>query len=336
MTNFNRSSAVIERRYAELRAAAEGRTLSGDVVVYGEVSTGLPWRERIEPGAFQPLGDVRLNLQHQRTVLLARTGGGGLVLEDGPNALRMRAELPSTTAADDTLALVRAGVLRGLSVEMHPQRERQIGGVRSIAKATLTGLSVVDSGAWTSARVEAREEVRAEGDGLTGAFLYNENAIISDRAAMLELRARGGAVKQRIMPGAFRFALNDDTREIQLLLGRDYSRPLASRQAGSLELTDGPDALRFRVDRLPETTYVADFRAQQEAGAAVFGVAPMFRIPPSDVVPDALVYAPEPAADGGAIIETVHEAVLTALAIVSRAPRGNPGVVSGQGRRWVY
>ena len=49
-------------------------------------------------------------------------------------------------------------------------------------------------------------------------FLYNENALISDRAAMLELRARGGARKQRIAPGAFRFALQDDTREIQLLL----------------------------------------------------------------------------------------------------------------------
>ena len=335
MTNFNRSSAVIERRYAELRAAAEGRTLSGDVVVYGEVSTGLPWRERIEPGAFQPLGDVRLNLQHQRTVLLARTGGGGLVLEDGPNALRMRAELPSTTAADDTLALVRAGVLRGLSVEMHPRQERQVSGVRSISRARLSGLSVVDSGAWDGARVEARAEVRAEGEGLVGAFMYSSDTIISDRAAMLEVRARG-ARKQRVVPGAFRFALQDESREIQLLLGRDYDRPLASRQAGTLELMDSPDALRFRVDRLPETTYVADFRAQQEAGAAVFGVAPMFRIPPSDVVPDALVYAPEPAADGGAIIETVHEAVLTALAIVSRAPRGNPGVVSGQGRRWVY
>ena len=325
-----------ELRFTALRAAAEGRTLSGDVVVYGEVSTGLPWREQIEPGAFAPIGDVRLNLQHQRTVLLARTGGGGLVLEDGPNALRMRAELPSTAAADDTLVLVKAGVLRGLSVEMHPQRERQIGGVRSISKATLTGLSVVDSGAFDSSKVEARTEVRQDGEGLSGAFLYSENAIISDRAAMLELRARGGARKQRIMPGAFRFALQDESREIQLLLGRDYARPLASRQAGTRELIDGPDALRFKVERLPETTYVADFRAQQEAGAAVFGVAPMFRIPPSDVVPDALVYAPEPAADGGAIIETVHEAVLTALAIVSRAPRGNPGVVSGQGRRWVY
>ena len=90
------------------------------------------------------------------------------------------------------------------------------------------------------------------------------------------------------------------------------------------------------MDRLPDTSYVRDFRAQQEAGAAVFGVSPMFRIPPSDVVPDALSYAPEAAAEGGAIVETVNEAVLTALAIVTRAPRGNAGVVGGQGRRWVY
>ena len=324
-----------ELRFSELRAAAEGRTLSGNVVVYREVSTGLPWREQIEPGAFQPLGDVRLNLQHQRTVLLARTGGGGLVLEDGPDALRMRAELPETTAASDTLALVRAGVLRGLSVEMHPRQERQVSGVRSISKARLSGLSVVDSGAWDGARVEARAEVRAEGEGLVGAFVYDELTIISDRAAaaLPEIRARG-ARKQRVVPGAFRFALQDEGREIQLLLGRDYSRPLASRQAGSLELTDGPDALSFKVDRLPDTSYVRDFRAQQEAGSAVFGLTPMFRIPPPATVPDAVSYGPEPDAEGGAIIETVNEAVLTALAIVSRAPRGNPGVVGG--RRWVY
>ena len=99
--------------------------------------------------------------------------------------------------------------------------------------------------------------------------------------------------------GHFRFVLNDDTREIQLLLGRDYDRPLASRRAGSLELTDGPDALSFKVDRLPDTSYVRDFRAQQESGAAVFGVAALFRIPPPATVPDALSYAPEAAAKAG-------------------------------------
>ena len=124
------------------------------------------------------------------------------MLEDGPDALRMRAELPETTAASDTLALVKAKVLRGLSVEMHPRQERQVSGVRSISKARLSGLSVVDSGAWDGARVEARAEVRAEGDGLVGMFMYNEDTIISDRAAMLELRARGGARKQRVEPGS--------------------------------------------------------------------------------------------------------------------------------------
>ncbi len=38
--------------------------------------SAFPWgRERIEPGAFSPLGDVILNRQHKRDIPLARTAG---------------------------------------------------------------------------------------------------------------------------------------------------------------------------------------------------------------------------------------------------------------------
>ena len=53
-------------------------------------------RERIEPGAFAPLGDAILNAQHDRTTPLARTDGGGLTLLDSEAALEIRAELPPT------------------------------------------------------------------------------------------------------------------------------------------------------------------------------------------------------------------------------------------------
>ena len=115
--------------------------------------------------------------------------------------------------------------------------------------------------------------------------------------------------------------------------GATFERPLGSRLAGTLELEDGPDALSFRVARLPETSYVADFRAQQAAGSAVFGVRPLFRIPPADVVPGAVDLIPEPEAAGGALVEVIREAVLTALAVVTRAPRGNPGELAGRVRR---
>ena len=66
----------IERRSRPVELRAEGRQLSGVVMPYNERAL-MPWGgERFEPGAFQPLGDVKLNLQHQRTTLLTRTGAG--------------------------------------------------------------------------------------------------------------------------------------------------------------------------------------------------------------------------------------------------------------------
>ena len=106
---------TVERRYVELRADAEGRVLRGTAVTYGDVAT-LPFgRERIEAGAFAPLGDVILNASHDRTAPLARTAGAGLDLADSADRLAFAATLPETRAADDVLALVRTGVMRGAS-----------------------------------------------------------------------------------------------------------------------------------------------------------------------------------------------------------------------------
>ena len=118
----------LERRYVELRADAEGRRLSGVAVTYGDTAT-LPFgRERIEPGAFAPIGDVILNASHDRTTPLARTAGAGLDLADSAERLAFAATLPATRAADDILALVRSGVMRGASVEMRVTAERVRGG----------------------------------------------------------------------------------------------------------------------------------------------------------------------------------------------------------------
>ena len=147
----------LERRYCELRAEG-GRKLSGVAIVYGDTAT-LPGglRERFEPGAFAPVGDVILNRQHDRGEPLARTGGGGLELDDSPQALRIRASLPPTGAGEDCLTLVRAGVLRGLSIEFRAVTERFEGNVRIIERAALEAVAVVDSGAYPGSTVEARK-----------------------------------------------------------------------------------------------------------------------------------------------------------------------------------
>ena len=147
-----------EYRYSELRAEGE-RQLFGVAVRYGDVAEMPFGRERFEVRAFGDLAaaDVILNTMHDRRRPLARSGSG-LTLTDTPQALEVRATLPKTRESDDTLELVRSGVLRGLSIEFKATRERMVSGVRSIQAARLTGIGVVDRAAYPQSSVEARGE----------------------------------------------------------------------------------------------------------------------------------------------------------------------------------
>ena len=152
--------AKIETRYAEVRAEGEGRILIGQVMAYRDVAI-LPFgKETFLPGSFSPVEnlDVILNYAHIRGQPIARTGGGGLVLEDSETVLSLRAEIPKTSIGDDVLALVRSSVLRGLSVEFSSIAEKMISGVRVIHKAALHAIGVVDSGAYRMSVVEARAD----------------------------------------------------------------------------------------------------------------------------------------------------------------------------------
>ena len=136
------------------------------------------------PGAFGDVSglDVRLNVQHNRDRLIARTPAT-LQLIDGPDALRVLATLPETREADDALTNVRAGVLRGLSLEFRAGDAPIIDGVRTVRRAGLLALGLVDQPAYLGSTVEARAfEIRQDGDGLAGAFYYDVDTITSDRA----------------------------------------------------------------------------------------------------------------------------------------------------------
>ena len=55
------------------------------------------------------------------------------------------------------------------------------------------------------------------------------------------------------------------------------------RKAGSLILEDTPTALKFRVPRLPRTSYTADFLGMLRAKSIVPGVLPLFTPTPLSV-----------------------------------------------------
>ena len=140
------------------RESSDSRRITGTALRYGdEAVVGAGVREVFRAGAFGDLTgvDAVLNLQHDRGRLLARTGGGGLTFEDGPESLRFAATLPETREADDTLTLIAAGVLRSVSVEFHPMREsRGADGSRIIERATLRGLGLVDRGAYPESVID--------------------------------------------------------------------------------------------------------------------------------------------------------------------------------------
>ena len=153
-------------------------------------------------------------------------------------------------------------------------------------------------------------EVRQRGRELFGSFRYSSTATMSDR---------GKTRKERFEPGAFKFALDDPTREINLLSGHTFNAPLASRQRGSLKLEDTPEELQFTA-QLPleseQPTWMIDTVKAVRAGL-VGGISPGFRVPPADVVPDAESLEPEPG-NPGVFIRVIRAAVLFELSIVTR------------------
>ena len=158
---YAHSDDGIQRRYFELRYDADERKVSGVAMRYGDTAT-LPWgeKERFEPGAFGEVGglDVILNVQHDRGRPIARTTGGTMRLSDSAGELRIEATLPETTEADNAIANIRAGILRGFSVEFKPEETDRDGDTIIVKKAKLPGIGLVDRPAYPKSRVQSRSE----------------------------------------------------------------------------------------------------------------------------------------------------------------------------------
>ena len=322
----------------EFRAGTDGGPgmLTGPVVVYGDEALSLKGRERMEPGFFTNLDDkqIRAKVQHQRHQPIA-ANGRGLTFRDSAKQLIAETRLPKTTAGYELREYIQEGVYTGYSPEFHARRESRESGtfIRLLHKGLMAGLGIVDWPAFPKSVIEVRAasflaefegEVEYRQQGLNGQFDYNRPEVVANA---------GRRRKELVRPGAFDFVLRDPTREVLLTLGERADRPLASRLAGSLRLVDSPEGLRFEIDQLPDTSYARDFEALLNAGTLAYGIRALYRKPPPEAV------APEDAeeeiedtaddAEPGVTIGAINQAILTGLAIIPRAPRGNPGDIEG-------
>ena len=232
---------MIEHRLApEFRV--QGRTLSGRALVYGDVSPDF--RERFLPGAFGAVGTIQVNLQHDKSLVVAPSA----ILTDSPRELRVRADLPEGSAA---LALVSRGTLNGFSIEFHARAERREAGVRVIERAELTGLALVDRGAYPQSVAEVRKR---SGRTLKSTVPYDRELAcecIAQRGPgsggeCIPL-ARFSKVAGDEMAKAVNEGYEDAKRDILAVAG-NYRRPLGSVSKGTLRAKSTDKGLDLEID----------------------------------------------------------------------------------------
>jgi len=176
-------------------------------------------------------------------------------------------------------------------------------------------------------------EIRRSSGGrvIRGRFNYGSTATIRDR---------GRVRKERFEPGAFRYAIEDTERQIDILVGHDFGKPLASRKARTLDIEDAADAVSFEA-RLPDhpPSWVIDAERAIAAGLMT-GLSPGFRVPPASAVPDAERLEPEPG-NPGVQVRVIRAAVLRELSVVTAPAYADAAVdlrgedvQTGGARRW--
>lgn len=144
-------------------------------------------------------------------------------------------------------------------------------------------------------------------------------------AGSLELRSEGGATRltarfpygreteiaagrhEVIAPRAFRDRI-ERGEEIHLLSGHDFNRPLASRAAGNLTVTDSDDALLIEAEIDSGTSWARDFLAAHGSGL-IRGLSPGFRVVPGGERIERR---------GGGVLRTIGAAELFEVSAVAR------------------
>ena len=216
----------IEYRFVKIDPpAGDSRILQGTVITYGEIGVGDYGPERFTPGSLEVNPDIILNVQHDRGRPIARTPDT-LQLVDSAEALTLRADVPETREGTDALVAVRMSILRGLSLEFRGAKFTMQGGIRTITSALVSGVGLVDRGAYEGSKVETRA---IGGAGISFSIKYNSK---------LQCECCPTSDVVLFEPGAFDEALKAG-KEV-LAVNGNFAGAIASRRRGTLttELTD--------------------------------------------------------------------------------------------------
>ncbi|WP_334061370.1 HK97 family phage prohead protease [Limimaricola cinnabarinus] len=149
-------------------------------------------------------------------------------------------------------------------------------------------------------------ELRTEGGEtrLRATFPYGQATVLSDGG-------RTGRARQEVIAArAFADRL-ERGEDVHFLSGHDFNKPLASRSAGTLTLTETDNALTIEATiggDMAAVSYVRDFLAAHAAGL-IRGLSPGFRVRPGGETVEER---------GDAILRTIRAADLFEISAVTR------------------
>ena len=241
--------------YADFEKTDDG--LSGTVIRYGDEAERHGAVHIVEPGALR-YSDVIVNLQHDRTKPVARQGTDFLQLSDSDTQFDLSLTYPPTPYGNEARALVNAGLLSGLSMEIDISKDRWEGNRRYIEKADLWGVGIVDRPAFPQSRLysEDLQKTLTYSADLPLTTNYRKALVqgeyIWDTVGVVSVANRSAV---RFKQGSLELADN-----VVLLAGMNYDRILASQVEGSLDLTINKDGFYWSAKRFANTTEGQDTR----------------------------------------------------------------------------
>ena len=184
----------------ELRETAEGMTFEGYAAIFDSPSHPLPFEEKIAPGAFlrslKSRNDIKLLWNHDTGSVLGSTRAGTLRLVEDERGLKVRAELPNTSAGRDAAELLRRGDVDamsfGFTVPKGGEEWSADGRQRTLREVMLHEVSIVAFPAYAetagTATVRALDKIAARAnvdvDALADALLKletGEDFTVDDR-----------------------------------------------------------------------------------------------------------------------------------------------------------
>ena len=252
---------MLERRDSPVELRAEGRTLHGPAMVYGDVD--LQRKEKFDAGAFKLNDGLTrvLNLRHNKLQAVAWTGGGGLTLTDTREALQVRAEVPDTPAGNVALRGVHAGILNGLSVEFQAFGERRDAGYRVVSDAMLLGIGLVGLPGYKESKVEIRQ---ASGITIKSLIPANRDLACECSPDGCTFARFGEQLLSEVEVQVFQ----NQTRNTLAAFG-DFKSPLGSVGRGSVRGSMSEGGLDVEIDIPDSLAGQALMQAHEEVGVVV-------------------------------------------------------------------